>query len=293
MNNIIKIDNLSQIYENNEGIRNISFSLEPGDFLAIIGKSGAGKSTLINSILGILKPTQGAVLVDDNLYLKDISFSPQNQAIDWYLNVFDNVYMGALFENIKNPKEKTIEILRKVGLEDKAQSDPTDLSGGQLQRVQLARQLVSDAKILILDEPTSSLDVISSEMILDTLKSRLKEGDTCLISSHDLDMLERYCNKVLFIEEGKQKFFGTMKEFMESYSSVTEYTISYAGTISEKLEERISENYTIINLEPLCVTLKEDQDNNELLELLMREKIKIYTVEKNMKSLKEIVRNRG
>ncbi|MBF0848297.1 ATP-binding cassette domain-containing protein, partial [Streptococcus danieliae] len=82
-------------------------------------------------------------------------------------------------------KEKTKKILEQLGLGDKEKSDPTDLSGGQLQRVQVARQLVSDDKILILDEATASLDIVSSEMLLDTLQSRLKEGTTCLISSHD------------------------------------------------------------------------------------------------------------
>lgn len=86
-------------------------------------------------------------------------------------------------------------------MEGREKDDPTNLSGGQLQRVQLARQIVSNAKILILDEPTSSLDVIASENILDQLKEQTKIGKTCLISSHDLDMLEKYCNKVLYIED--------------------------------------------------------------------------------------------
>lgn len=225
--------------------------------------------------------------------MKDISFSPQNQAIDWYLNVFDNVYMGAIFEDIKNPKEKTKKILEQLGLGDKEKSDPTDLSGGQLQRVQVARQLVFDAKILILDEPTASLDIVSSEMLLDTLQSRLKEGATCLISSHDLDMLEKYCNKVLFIEEGRQSFFGTMEDFVARYSNITEYTINYEGLISKELEDKISKNYKITSLNPLRISMEEDFDNNELLVLLIDEKIKILSVEKNRQSLKEIVRQQG
>lgn len=201
MASILKVNNLSYYYDNGKGIKDISFEIEDRDFLAIIGKSGAGKSTLINCILGILPREDGKVLIDDNLSSKDISFSPQNQAIDWYLNVFDNVYIEALFDGSLNAKEKTIDVLNRIGLEGREKDDPTNLSGGQLQRVQLARQIVSNAKILILDEPTSSLDVITSENILDQLKEQTKIGKTCLISSHDLDMLEKYCNKVLYIGE--------------------------------------------------------------------------------------------
>ncbi|MBF0746366.1 ATP-binding cassette domain-containing protein [Gemella sp. 19428wG2_WT2a] len=167
------------------------------------------------------------------------------------------------------------------------------MSGGQLQRVQVARQLVSDDKILILDEATASLDIVSSEMLLDTLQSRLKEGATCLISSHDLDMLEKYCNKVLFIEEGRQSFFGTMEDFVARYSNITEYTINYEGLISKELEDKISKNYKITSLNPLRISMEEDFDNNELLVLLIDEKIKILSVEKNRQSLKEIVRQQG
>lgn len=130
MKSVLKVENLSYRYENGEGIKKVSFELEKGDFLAIIGKSGAGKSTLINSILGILPKEEGEVWIDDELSAKDISFSPQNQAIDWYLNVFDNIYMGGLFDGMTHIKEKTRHVMSDIGLEGKEKEDPTNLSGG-------------------------------------------------------------------------------------------------------------------------------------------------------------------
>ncbi|WP_179299362.1 metal ABC transporter ATP-binding protein [Staphylococcus delphini] len=293
MNHILKVENLSCFYENGDGIKNISFELNSGDFLALIGKSGAGKSTLINSILGILPLTEGEVLIADDLSSKDISFSPQNQAIDWYLNVFDNIYMEALFDGYSNAKAETIHALNKIGLEGKEKEDPTNLSGCQLQRVQLARQLVSNAKVLILDEPTSSLDVITSEKILDQLKDKTQEGKVCLISSHDLDMLERYCNKVLYIENGNLIFFGEINHFLEQYNRLNEYKVNYEGHLSKELEKNIAAHFNVIAWHPLTVEVNNGESINAILKLLIDHDIAIHAVEQNKRSLKEIIKLKG
>lgn len=293
MKNLLKVENLTYYYENGEGIKNISFELESGDFLAIIGKSGAGKSTLINSILGILPRVEGNVWIDEALSSKDISFSPQNQAIDWYLNVFDNIYMEALFEGEGDAKARTTNILNTIGLEGKEKEDPTNLSGGQLQRVQLARQLISNAKILILDEPTSSLDVITTEKILDQLREQIQSGKSCLISSHDLDMLERYCNKVLYIENGELIFFGEIDSFLKQYSSLNEYKIHYDGSISESLEVQISKSFNILNRDPLVVEVDNGESINSILKLFVDNDIAVRSIEQKGHSLKEIIQLKG
>lgn len=281
MASILKVNNLSYYYDNGQGIKDISFEIDHGDFLAIIGKSGAGKSTLINCILGILPREDGKVLIDDNLSSKDISFSPQNQAIDWYLNVFDNVYIEALFDGSLDAKEKTIDVLNRIGLEGREKDDLTNLSGGQLQRVQLARQIVSNAKILILDEPTSSLDVITSENILDQLKEQTKIGKTCLISSHDLDMLEKYCNKVLYIENGNLSFFGEISKFLEQYSRLNEYKINYSGNIANDIKNCISNTCNVINWNPLTIELNNDENINSILKLFVDNNIEVNSIEQN------------
>lgn len=290
---VLKVENLSYCYESGEGIRNISFELEYGDCLALIGKSGAGKSTLINSILGILPKLEGAVLIDDSLDIKDISFSPQNQAIDWYLDVFDNVYLEALFSGGMDAKTDTLAVLDKIGLGGKEKEDPTNLSGGQQQRVQLARQLVSKAKILILDEPTSSLDVVTSEKILHELSNRCKDGKICLISSHDLDMLEKYCNKVLYIENGEMVFFGEIATFLKTYNQLNEYKIFYQDQLSEATKTVIGEVFNVLEWNPLTVEIQEEQSLNSLLKLLIEQDVEVRLVEQNSRSLKEIIQLKG
>lgn len=293
MKSILKVNNLSYHYDNGEGIKNISFELESGDFLAIIGKSGAGKSTLINSILGILPPQKGEVLIDETLTSKDISFSPQNQAIDWYLNVFDNIYMEALFGGCVNAKEVTLNILNEIGLEGKEKEEPTNLSGGQLQRVQLVRQLISNARILILDEPTASLDVITSEKILEKLRKQIQTGKTCLISSHDLDLLEKYCNKVLYIDNGELVFFGKIADFLEKYSRLNEYQIHYNGTLTEKVKAYISNSFNITEWNPLTVEINNNESINLIFKMFIDNNIVIRSVEQKAHSLKEIIKLDG
>lgn len=290
---VLKVENLSYHYESGEGIRNISFEVEYGDCLALIGKSGAGKSTLMNTILGILPKAEGAVLVDDSLDIRDISFSPQNQAIDWYLDVFDNVYLEALFDGSENGKAETLAVLEKIGLGGKEKEDPTNLSGGQLQRVQLARQLVSKAKILMLDEPTSSLDVITSENILNHLSSQCEDGKICIISSHDLDMLEKYCNKVLYIDNGELVFFGGIDRFLKTYNHLNEYKIEHAGQLMEKAKKSIGQTFKVSEWNPLMVEMQEEQSLNMLLKLLIEQDIEIHSVEQNSRSLKEIIQLKG
>lgn len=290
---VLKVENLSYFYESGEGIRNISFELDYGDCLALIGKSGAGKSTLINSILGILPRQEGTVLIDDSLDIKDISFSPQNQAIDWYLDVFDNVYLEALFSGIEDAEAETFAILEKIGLGGKEKEDPTNLSGGQLQRIQLARQLVSKAKILILDEPTSSLDVVTSENVLNKLSSQCIDGKICLISSHDLDMLEKYCNKVLYIENGELVFFGGIDAFLKKYNSLNEYKIFYQGQLSKEIKTSIGKIFNVFEWNPLRIEIQEGQSLNPLLKLLIEQDIEVRLVEQDSRSLKEIIQLKG
>ncbi|MFS1664638.1 metal ABC transporter ATP-binding protein [Streptococcus sp. zg-JUN1979] len=293
MKNELVVNHLSYVYENGEGIHDVSFALESGDFLAIIGKSGAGKSTLINTVLGILPAVTGEVLISDHLSAKDISFTPQSQAIDWYLTVFDNVYMGALFSGSRHPKKDTMAILKKIGLAGKENEDPTDLSGGQLQRVQLARQLVSNAEILILDEPTASLDVITSEKILDQLSRQTRAGKICLISSHDLDMLEQYCNKVLYIEDGQLQFFGLINDFVKRYNRSSEYYISYEGHIPEATKVQLTQTCHVLDWHPLRVDISDLEKLNHLLCILLDNHVRITGIEQKSCRLKEIIQLQG
>ncbi len=220
---IININSLSIKYDDFYSLKNISFSLNQGDFIALIGSNGAGKSTLLNSLYGLLKPYEGSISYNPNYFdsrnpARSIGFSAQRCIMDWYLTVEDNVYLGALIAGIKpaDLSAYTEQALSLVHLSAKAKSTVEALSGGQQQRVQIARAIVHKPKLYILDEPTTGLDPDLSENFFKYLKSEQRNGKTIIISSHDLFLLEKYCTKIIFLEQGQLAFFGTMDDFLRT-----------------------------------------------------------------------------
>ncbi len=170
---LLTVKDLAYKYKNSSdyAIKNISFSAEKGDMIALIGKSGSGKTTIINSTLGLFSNVEGEVSFGEGVSVRDVDYCMQNQSVDWYLNVYDNIYMGVLYSQNTLSKKSVDDIIAVLGLKGKEKSDLTELSGGQLQRVQIARSLVSNSKILFLDEPTTGLDVVLSKNILEYIKN--------------------------------------------------------------------------------------------------------------------------
>lgn len=213
----LKVDSLSIKFGDFHALKNISFSLNKGDFVALIGANGAGKSTLLNSLYGLLTPTAGVIDYNEK-YLNNkqpaysIGFSAQRCIIDWYLNVRENVYLGALLGGVKSDElnQKTQQALELVHLVSKAEAVVETLSGGQQQRVQIARAIVHNPDFYILDEPTTGLDPDLSERFFKFLKDEQNKGKTIIISSHDMYLLEKYCTKVLFLQSGNLVFFNEL-----------------------------------------------------------------------------------
>lgn len=213
-NYFLKVDSLSIKFGDFYALKNISFSLNKGDLVALIGANGAGKSTLLNSLYGLLSPTEGIIDYNEK-YLNpkqpahSIGFSAQRCIIDWYLNVRENVYLGALLGGVKTDElnQKTQQALNLVHLSNKAEAVVETLSGGQQQRVQIARAIVHNPDFYILDEPTTGLDPDLSERFFKFLKDEQDKGKTIIISSHDIYLLEKYCTKVLFLQNGNLVFF--------------------------------------------------------------------------------------
>ncbi|MDO4912429.1 MAG: metal ABC transporter ATP-binding protein [Lactobacillus sp.] len=221
---MIKVSNVTTGYGDQVVTEGLDFELKPGDFIALIGSNGAGKSTLINTIIGVLPTLSGTVTWDvkdqkDNPFNR-LGFSPQAQIIDWYTLAYDNVYQGPILagfskkDAVKQTNE-AMEIMDIVSLKDK----PVDhLSGGQQQRVQVAREIARKPDVYILDEPTTGLDVETSEALFKFLLDKTKEGAAVLTSSHDLTLLENYAEKVLFINDHRQAYYGAMDDFKSGSS---------------------------------------------------------------------------
>jgi putative ABC transport system ATP-binding protein len=195
-------------------VNHVSLSIEPGEFISIIGRSGSGKTTLLNMGVGLLKPTQGTVLFEGNdiygLGDKDISFLrnekigyvPQGQSLLSNFTVLDNVCIPwFLFKREGDPEGRAFILLEKVGISPLAASYPRELSGGEMRRVSIARALINEPRLLIADEPTGDLDAQTTAGIMGLFRRIAEEGTAVLIVTHELDTLE-YGNKTYLMDTG-------------------------------------------------------------------------------------------
>ncbi|MBK0348311.1 ABC transporter ATP-binding protein [Aerococcaceae bacterium zg-ZJ1578] len=293
----IIIDKLSIKYNEIYGVRDITCTLEGGKFISLIGHNGSGKSTLCNSIVGILEPSLGEVQIDalsieDKLF-SNIGFSPQDQIVDWYSNVYNNIVLGAELAKLsKKETEKNMsEILQLLNLESLKFKNLTELSGGQLQRVQIARALIHKPSIYILDEPTVGLDAQNTDRLMQYLKKEAKKGKLVLVSSHDLYLLQEYSDEVVLLDNSSLLYHGSMKDLLnakkESRQLILE--ISQDNICKDELfniKDGII-NFELTNNTELLIELENRISVTALLKML-NEDIEVLNIKEKEKTLKEV-----
>jgi NitT/TauT family transport system ATP-binding protein len=191
---LLKIEDLTLAYNQNSPIfKNVSFHVNQGEFISVIGPSGCGKSSLLNLIAGFLAPTSGQIFLNDDPIKvpgPDRAVVFQDLALFPWLNVIENVSLGLKIQGIskKEQQEKSLEILKIVGLERHASAKVSDLSGGMKQRVAIARALVTHPKVLLMDEPFSALDAQTREELHDELLRIQNETKmTIILITHSID----------------------------------------------------------------------------------------------------------
>lgn len=221
--NLIEIKNLTLGYDKKKVLCNLSFNIEENDFLCIVGPNGSGKSTLIKGILGLIKPLEGKVIYN-NLKQNFIGYMPQELKVDsnFPASVYEIVLSGTLNGLGIKPfygkieKEKANEALKTLKIENIKDKSFTELSGGQRQKVLLARSLCATTKLLILDEPSNNLDSKSKKELYKTVVDLNKnKGITVIMITHDLDHNNLIGNKILSLREDKI-FYGTTEDFVRS-----------------------------------------------------------------------------
>ncbi|MBQ6448480.1 ABC transporter ATP-binding protein [Cytobacillus oceanisediminis] len=216
---ILKIDNLSKVYGKGEtavkALDNVSFSVNKGEFVAIIGPSGSGKSTLLHMLGGVDRPTSGKVFVDNtDIYQlnetqlaifrrRQIGLIYQFYNLIPILSVEENITLPLLLDNHQVDREQFNRIVSILGLEQRLDHLPNQLSGGQQQRVSIGRALISNPAIMLADEPTGNLDSKNSEEIMELLKMFNKTyNQTLIVITHD-ERIALQADRVISVEDGK------------------------------------------------------------------------------------------
>ncbi len=221
---LLECDNVSFSYENTEVIKNVSFQLNDGDYLCIVGENGSGKSTLIKGLLGLKQPSGGKIVRCDGLRANETGYLPQQTPAqkDFPASVFEVVLSGRLnsrgFRPFYSKQDKNIanENIKRLGIEEIKNQSYRDLSGGQQQRVLLARALCASKRLLLLDEPVTGLDPIITEEMYRLIEDLNKnEKITIIMVSHDIGASVKYASHILHLNYDKS-FYGTKDEYLKS-----------------------------------------------------------------------------
>jgi zinc transport system ATP-binding protein len=221
---IMECKNLSFAYDGKRVLEDVNFSVSSGDYLCVVGENGSGKSTLIKGLLGLKSPDAGSIVLSDGLKATEIGYLPQQTQVqrDFPASVYEVVLSGCLNSlgkrlfYSKELKERAMENIERMGIEDIKDKSYHSLSGGQQQRVLLARALCATKKLLLLDEPVTGLDPIATGEMYNLIKLiNLCDNISVIMVSHDIHEAVRYATHILHLGH-TQLFFGTAAEYKES-----------------------------------------------------------------------------
>ena len=223
----LKVENVEFSYTSVPVLTDICLELAQSEMLSVVGPNGAGKSTLIRCIDRILKPTRGSILLDEEDMqhismretAKKLGYIPQSASQIFPATVFDTVLMGRSphigWRSSDKDNEKVLDVLHMLNIEDLAMRDINETSGGQQQRVVIARALAQDPDILLLDEPTSNLDIQHQLEVMEIIKDLVaKKGISAIMAVHDLNLASRYSDRVIIMKGGRIFDAGTPSDVL-------------------------------------------------------------------------------
>lgn len=274
----IQIQNLKKRFGEKEVIKNLNLEINKGDFVSLLGPSGCGKTTILRMIAGFTDPTEGKIMIDGKTVYssaekidvktgkRKLGMVFQSYAVWPHMNVFDNVAYPLKIRKMAAPeyKKKAMDILKQVGLDGRENDYPWSLSGGQQQRVALARGLVMEPSVLLLDEPLSNLDVQLRQKLKEELISiQRRIGITVIYVTHDQSEALQMSNKIVVLNKGDVEQIGTPVEIYQHPKTV--FTAGFIG----KMNFFQSAGKTIgIRPEDISVTQTQDSSKYQIRGIL-------------------------
>ena len=225
MQNSIKVINLKKSYGSKEAVKNINFEIKENEIVGLLGPNGSGKTTTIGMILGLLKPSSGEVLINGlkiEKYrydiLQKINFISPYIELPKKLTVKQNLIVYGKLYSVKNLKEKIDYLVNKLRLENLLNRITGELSSGQKNRISLAKAIINDPSVLLLDEPTASLDPEIGDFVRTFLENYKKENKvSILLASHNMDEVTRLCSSIMMMKNGSIIDEGKPKDLIEKH----------------------------------------------------------------------------
>lgn len=281
----LEVKNLRKSFLENEVLHGISFSVESGKALGLLGKNGAGKTTTIRILMDVFKANSGEILLDGKQFKPrnyQIGYLPEERGLYPKKKVAEQIVYLAELRGLssKNAKQNTKIWLEKLGVDEYSNKTLDSLSKGNQQKVQLAQTLVCNPDIVILDEPFSGLDPINAQILKDTVKELITQNKLVIFSSHQMSYVEEFCEEIAIINKGEIVLSGNLKNIKKEFGK--DRLILSANDITiDELKNIIDTEFSdlvIVNevkKDYLVVELIDNKTKNELLQTLINENIDI------------------
>lgn len=223
VNPIIQIKNFSMKFGTKTVIKDLSFEVMRGEVFGFLGSNGSGKTTTLRALLGLYEPASGELLVDGKQFAVEdgvkLGYLPEERGLYKKEKVIDTmIYFGRLKGlSQEEARDFSIKYLERVGLSDKAKTKLDKLSGGQQQKIQLGVTIMGDPELLILDEPTKGFDPVNRRLLMNIIEERQKAGATVVFVTHQMEEVERLCDKVVLLKDGNAVEYGTVADIRKKY----------------------------------------------------------------------------
>ena len=284
---IVSIKDFELSFGGKKIIHGLDFSVKRGEIFGFLGSNGSGKTTTIRALLGIYQADSGELLINGK------KFSPERTGLIGYLPEERGLYrkekvidVMQYFGQLKGLSKKEVrdfsqDFLKRVGLEDKARLNIDKLSGGQQQKIQLGITIMGKPDLLILDEPTKGFDPVNRELLMEIIKEENARGATIIMVTHQMEEVEKICNRALLLKNGKTKAYGTVDEIRNQFGK-QRIILEFVGELPK------SDKFEIIKKETNYAELSPKVDSQEILKELISKDLRILNFKVQKSTLNEI-----
>jgi ABC-2 type transport system ATP-binding protein len=286
---LVHIQDFTMAFGKQKVIDDLSFDIRRGETFGFLGSNGSGKTTTIRALLGIYQPTAGILHIDGRPFKPEeggrLGYLPEERGLYKKESV---IAVMTYFGRLKGlghqaAKDWSLSYLDRVGLVDKATARVDKLSGGQQQKVQLGVTIMNDPELLILDEPTKGFDPVNRRLLMDIIEDQKRAGATVMMVTHQMEEVERLCDRVVLLKDGKAEAYGTIGEVQDQYGGEI-IRLTYSGTIPPSPHYDITLQQT--NYAEL--TLTDDSDQAVILAELIDSGLRVREFTTSKLSLDDI-----
>jgi len=228
---LLSVTGVSKRFGARTALRPVSFEIRAGEIVAIIGPNGAGKTTLLSILAEVLEPSEGHL---SRVSERPVGWVPQQAAVYSKLSVVENLRLFARLEKLSDPDEAAGRMLEEIGLADRGQDEVGTLSGGNQQRVNIGVGLLSEPAVLLLDEPSASLDPRQRERLWQFITTLAGRGTAVVFATHNIVEVERYAARVLVLVDGELLFTGTPGELDQTVGGSRDLEAAFVGFLHER-----------------------------------------------------------